>query len=369
MTGYFSETYREARNRLLALTREAGDWNHEEIRHPEPGPDSQPIYTDVLWRGPRDAQRVLSITSGTHGAEGFCGSALQSWMVADAPRLPDNTAIMLVHAVNPYGFAHIRRVNEDNVDLNRNFIDFEDGRPENRAYAEIYDLLNPSEWAPDTPAEIATELDRMRSEKDQLAMMKMISGGQYDFADGMQFGGFEPAWSRRTMEDIWQRYLQAAKIVVQIDVHTGLGPDGVGVLMMAADDEEPHKAITAEWLGPMFVTPRPRSRAETVLGGYMNAGMEQQVHAWVIPMTLEYGTRPSNEVLLAMIEDNWLVHHGEIDSEGGRAIKDRLLRVFYPNDEIWREKVMARGDEVLTKALAGLGTLDPERVPTGACSQ
>ena len=64
---------------------------------------------------------------------------------------------------------------------------------------------------------------------------------------------------------------------------------------------------------------------------------------------------------MAMIEDNWLVHHGEIDSADGRAIKERLLRVFYPDDEAWREKVMARGEEVLTKALAGLGTLDLEQ--------
>lgn len=363
MTGYFSETYQEARKALLDRVSAAGDWEHEAIPHPRKGPDGKPIYVDILRRGPKDAERILSISSGTHGAEGFCGSALQSWFVDAAPALPDNTAVLLVHAVNPYGFAHLRRVNEDNVDLNRNFIDFSKGRPENAPYAEIFDLLNPREWTAETPEEVATGLERVRARTDQLEFMKMVSGGQYDFAEGMQFGGFEPAWSRRTIEDVWRRYLQRAKIVVQIDVHTGLGVDGVGVLMMAADDDEPHKALTAGWLGPMFVSPRPRNRDETVLGGYMNGAMEEQVDAWVIPMTLEYGTRPSTEVLTAMMEDNWLVQHGEIDSPQGRAVKERLLRVFYPDDAAWRDKVMVRGEDVITRCLSGLGELDPDNIP------
>lgn len=363
MTGYFSDTYQEARKALLDRASAAGGWEHEAIAHPQKGPDGQPIYVDILRRGPADAERILTISSGTHGAEGFCGSALQSWFVDVAPALPENTAVVLVHAVNPYGFAHVRRVNEDNVDLNRNFIDFSKGRPENDAYAEIFDLLNPREWSDETPAAIEASLKRVQAATDPLQFMKMISGGQYDFADGMQFGGFEPAWSRRTIEDVWQRYLGTAKIVVQIDIHTGLGEDGVGVLMMAANDDEPHKAITAGWLGPMMVTSRPRNSEETILGGYMNGGVEQQLDAWVIPMTLEYGTRPSIEVLIAMIGDNWLVHHGEIDSPQGRAIKERLLRAFYPDDDAWREKVMVRGEDVITKCLTGLGELDPNETP------
>lgn len=361
----FSPNYRSARDLILDKAERAGDWSHETFEHPIKGLDGQPVYTDVFWRGLKDAARVLTISSGVHGAEGFCGSATQCQLIDDAPALDEGTAILLVHAVNPYGFSHLRRVNENNVDLNRNFIDFNAGLPANNMYGEIYGLLNPKEMPPDAANRIIGQIDDLRASMDSLDFMRAVSGGQYQFPEGIQFGGQEPAWSRRTVENIWDKYLAQASIVVQIDVHTGLGPFGLGLLMMAADDNEPHKAIAANWLGDMFVTPRPRSAAETILGGYMNAGMETHLakNAWVIPMTLEYGTEPSETVLSILIEDNWLVHHGKIDSERGQDIRQRLLQIFYPDSDEWRATVLKRASDVFTKALNGLQKLTLDEGP------
>ena len=358
MPSFFSHDYRAARNRLLSLTQEAGDWVHQAIRHPSSGADGEDIFTDVFWKGPEDASRVLVISSGTHGAEGFCGSAVQSQLVAGDLTLPDDLAIMLVHAINPFGFSHLRRVNEENVDLNRNFIDFNAELPVNEAYRDLNHLLNPVDMPPEKLDASMTEIMRLQSTMDFLTFFKAVSGGQHEFPTGVQFGGLEPQWSRKTIESIWDTYLSKAEIVVQIDVHTGLGPSGVGVLMMAANPEEPHKAITADWFGTMMVSPRPTRQEDNTFGGYMNAGMEQCLtDTWVIPMTLEYGTEPPEVVLRAMIEDNWLCHHGEVDSERGRAIKERLLRVFYPDSEVWESQVLVRAEQVFAQALAGLAEL------------
>lgn len=357
----YSEDYRAARTRLLAAAEARGGWTHEALLHPQAGADGGPLYMDVLWRGPQDAARVLTISSGVHGVEGFCGSALQLQLVEDAPALPSDTALMLVHAVNPYGFSHLRRVNEDNVDLNRNFVDFAAGAPANEAYAAIDALLNPAALPDGALSAIAAELDRMRAQSDYLTMMKAVSGGQYAFPRGVQYGGAGPAWSRRTVEGLWARRLAGRRVVVQIDLHSGLGESGVGMLMMAANEDEPHKALTAQWFGPMFVTPRPRSRADTVLGGYMNGAMETQLPGVrVVPMTLEFGAEPGEAVLAAMIEDNWLVHHGDLTGERGRAIKARLLAAFYPADPTWRAAVLARGRDVFARALSGLAASDLE---------
>jgi hypothetical protein len=327
---YYSEDYRTARTRLLSAAQASGDWTHEAIAHPLAGADGAALFIDVLWRGPQDAPRVLTISSGTHGVEGFCGSALQLQLIHDAPALPPGTALMLVHAVNPYGFSHLRRVNEDNVDLNRNFIDFAADVPENDAYAALDSLLNPVELPSGAMAAIAAELQRMRTEMDYLSLLKAVSGGQYAFPRGIQYGGADPSWSRRTVEALWARRLAGRRVVVQIDLHSGLGASGFGMLMMAANDDEPHKALTAAWFGPMLVTPRPRSREDTILGGYMNGAMETDLAGVrVVPMTLEYGTEPNEVVLGAIIEDNWLVHHGDVDSAQGREIKARILRAFY----------------------------------------
>lgn len=358
MPSFFSQDYRAARNRLLSLTQKTGDWVHEPIKHPLCGADGDGMFTDVFWRGPEDASRILVISSGTHGVEGFCGSAVQSQLVAKDMALPDDLAIMLVHGVNPFGFSHLRRVNEGNVDVNRNFIDFEAELPVNEAYRDLNHLLNPVEMPPEKLDALMVEIMRLQSTMDFLTFFKAVSGGQHEFPDGVQFGGREPQWSRKTVEKIWATYLSTAEIVAHIDVHTGLGPSGVGALMMAANPDEPHKAITAKWFGDMMVSPRPTREQDDTFGGYMNLGMERCLtDTWVIPMTLEYGTEAPEVVLRAMIEDNWLCHHGELDSERGRAIKERLLRVFYPDSKIWESQVLHRAEQVFAQALAGLAEL------------
>lgn len=358
MPSFFSQDYRTARDKLLSLTQQSGDWGHEAIKHPLVGADGEDIFMDVFWKGPKDASRVLTISSGTHGAEGFCGSAIQAQLVASDLKLPDDLAIMLVHAINPFGFSHLRRVNEKNVDLNRNFIDFNAELPVNEAYRDLDHLLNPVEMPPEKLDASMAEISRLRSTLDFPTFFKAVSGGQHEFPEGVQFAGREPQWSRTTIERVWKAYLSKAEIVVQIDLHTGLGPSGVGVLMMAANPDEPHKAITEEWFGSMMVAPRPTREEENTFGGYMNAGMEKSLaDTWVIPMTLEYGTEPPAAVLGAMIEDNWLCHHGELNSERGRAIKERLKRVFYPDSDVWESQILTRAEDVIAQALAGLAEL------------
>ena len=84
---------------------------------------------DVACLGPGQSRAVLVLTSGTHGVEGFCGSGCQVSLLEDSRFLRQieraGIALLMIHAVNPYGFSHLRRVNEDNVDLNRNFIPFD----------------------------------------------------------------------------------------------------------------------------------------------------------------------------------------------------------------------------------------------------
>src|SRR3546814_17702236 len=91
---------------------------------------------------------VCSSDLGTHGVEGFCVSGAQighfRYRLFEA--MPAGTRAVMIHAINPYGFAWLRRVTEDNVDLNRNFQDFSKPLPENRPYEEIHDFLIPDHW-------------------------------------------------------------------------------------------------------------------------------------------------------------------------------------------------------------------------------
>ena len=148
-TGNFSaDTYIAAREKFLSAARAA---RCDLSIYPLPnhmGPDGQELTIDVGKLGPPEPEAILVLISGTHGVEGFCGSGCQLGFLADRlyEALPVNCGALLVHALNPYGFAWLRRVNEKNVDLNRNFHDFSKDLPSCSAYEELHDWLVPLEW-------------------------------------------------------------------------------------------------------------------------------------------------------------------------------------------------------------------------------
>jgi hypothetical protein len=97
---------------------------------------------DVALDGPADADKLLIVSSACHGVEGYCGSGVQVFALHDAEwrprRATQGVAVLYIHALNPYGFSHIRRTTHENVDLNRNFHDFSQPLPVNEAYRELH---------------------------------------------------------------------------------------------------------------------------------------------------------------------------------------------------------------------------------------
>ena len=143
-TECFSANYGEARKKFLEASRAAGA-QLESFRNPNKGPDGETLYTDVSILGSSDADTILVLGSGTHGVEAFTGSAIQTCLLLDGlgSTLKPGMSIVLIHAINPYGFAHLRRFNEDNVDLNRNFVDHSKPYPTNPGYKKLQDAISP----------------------------------------------------------------------------------------------------------------------------------------------------------------------------------------------------------------------------------
>jgi len=103
----FALTYDECRARFRRAAEAAGA-RFEAHAIEARGPEGQTLSLDVARVGRDPAARVLVVLSGTHGVEGFAGSAIQEALVRDfaaARPLPDDSALVLVHAVNPYGVA------------------------------------------------------------------------------------------------------------------------------------------------------------------------------------------------------------------------------------------------------------------------
>jgi hypothetical protein len=354
---YFSQDYAEARGRFRDACRQA-DAQIETHKSPARGPSGQTLTTEAAWLGPEDAERVLVTLSATHGVEGFCGSGVQcGWLESGlAEEMPPGTALLQIHAINPYGFAWLRRVTEENVDLNRNFVDHDAPYPVNEGYEALREVICPAEWNDAVVAQTQAALDAYAEAQGPRALQSAISGGQYSHAEGIFYGGDRPTWSHRLLKRIFQDKLGRARQVAVIDYHTGLGPYGYGERICIHDPGSEGLARAMAWYDEDVTSPALGNSASVELFGFNVMGMEEVLPAGTAftAIALEYGTIPSPEVRLALRADNWLHVHGEPDSAKGRAIKAQIRAAFYQDRDDWKEMVWERAVETQRKTFQGL---------------
>lgn len=354
----FSRTYSQARQRFHDAAHALGEVPTPFAHPTQRGADGEELAIDVAWLGPREARHLVMVTSGVHGAEGFCGSGAQVAMMHDADLLgacgEAGVALLLVHAVNPYGFSHMRRVNEDNVDLNRNFMDFTRPLPYNAAYAEIAPLLLPAHWPPPDDNEAA--LARMVADKGIDWYQAAVSAGQYHDPDGMFFGGRVASWSNYTLRRILARYGAGRDSLRWIDIHTGLGPWGYGEpICMGPDTPEQLARTRAIW-------------GQAVTSIYDGSSTSSNLHglAWhAVPDTLrsidyagiavEFGTLPLPDVLQALRGDHWLYRHRDADNTQRDLIRERMWQAFYGDADDWRANVVEQCVAAVRAAAVAVG--------------
>lgn len=335
-----------------------------EYTHPDRGPRSERLTTDVAWFGRRDAQRLLILNSGTHGVEGLCGSNCQtSWILEGGPRaLPHDTAVIVVHWINPYGVAWQRRQCEGNVDLNRNFIDHTAGRyPPN----PLYDRIHPWLVSPRLPAEARARADReleaLRSEAGSRPYAAAILVGQYTQPDGLFYGGRRPVWSNATFRRILAEHCGAARSIAFLEYHTGLGPFGYGMLVTMHPPRSQPLRRAGAWYGRSLCASLDNIERGTVTDdmpiatGFLAGAVEERFpSAAVTAVALEFGTFPLDEMTALFREDAWLHAHGDPSSPEGRALRQRVEDFFYPRSADWLEMVAMRSRQVVRQALQGL---------------
>jgi len=354
---YFSQGYAEARRKFVSVAETAGAQLGSFVNPIGQGPEGEELATDVARFGAADAEAVLMVNSGTHGVEGFCGSGSQIGLLAQGvhKKLPRGVAMVLSHALNPHGFAHWRRVNEDNVDLNRNFGDHAAGHAANAPYAEIHDWLLPADWDGPARKEAEAKLAEYAATRGMKALQSALSTGQHQFADGLFYGGVAPVWSNRTWNEIVRRHAGRAKKVVFIDLHTGLGPEGYGEPIWlgetAAEFNEAKQAFGSDltWLAG-------GGSSSAIVQGSIEHGFRRNLapgtrqHAFAI----EYGTLPLPEMMLALRADHWLYKTTPPAMPFGNRTKKAIRDAFYVDTDDWKEKIVARCTEKVEKALAWL---------------
>jgi hypothetical protein len=258
----FSPDYFAARRAFLDAALSAGA-RISSVEHPTAkGPGGAALFMDSALLGPDDSADALCVISATHGPEGYAGSAIQTGLLrAGAARAwaGDGLRVLMIHAHNPYGFAWDTRFNEDNIDLNRNYLaDFTPPLPANDGYEAIAAWAAPRDRSPAAMAAAEAGLLGYARDNGFPALQAAISGGQFSHPDGVYFGGHGPSWSRRTLEELLRAGAQGAGRFVSVDMHTGLGPEGHGELILEHPTEDPASALArAIWVRRTATQSRP----------------------------------------------------------------------------------------------------------------
>jgi hypothetical protein len=351
-------TYEECRARFRRAAQVAG---LEVIEHPisARGPNDQRLTIDGVWLGAPRPSRVLLNLSGVHGVEGFVSSALQSeWLGRlDPARWPDDMAVVLVHAVNPWGMAWWRRQNEHNVDLNRNWRRDESTPVANEAYDELHALACPDGPSLPDVDELLAAAQALVAERGVAWVRDGITKGQYHHADGLHFGGDRTEESTAIMQRFVAERLAGAERVLTIDLHTGHGPFGQVTFLSDA----PPGAPQDEFLRSHFGADRVEATAENpdattgLKSGQIANGVGQLLPgATCFASSVEFGTRNDLEQLAATYLESWVHRHGDRNDPEHAEVIWRYRCCFTPDDAEWEQMAMAAGRELLDAAVGAV---------------
>lgn len=364
-TASTAKTYSELRQRFLATaSRHQATLHH--YPHPLKGMQGEDLFTDVAILAKPGTKKWLVSVSGTHGVEGFYGSMCQTEYLDHLAQTgrDESIGILMVHLINPWGTSWQRRVNEDNIDLNRNYLDYSRPTPENALYETLHHLFTKECATGEARAKSDAAWQAKAQEIGTTELKSKVSAGQYKHQDGLSFGGFKPAWSNLTLRAIMQEYLGDCTDAISFDLHTGAGPYGHPALMAIAEHDYPGMAdaerIYGEWVYKILTRPDQTTTTgiSAAATGYTSQAMvDLMAGKRFTQLVIECGTYDGAKVgHPAMVDDHFLHLQGEFSGEHFLRVKKALLEFFYPSDDNWRELVWVRTRQIFDQALVELAT-------------
>jgi hypothetical protein len=354
----FAADYARARAKFLDAAAKAGGTVQSFIHPQMKAPDGGPLAIDVVRLGNEKAPRQALFISGTHGQEGFSGSAVQiGWMLDGGPnRLPENVGVVLVHGLNPYGFAHLSRTTENNVDLNRNFVDRSAGpTPTNPHYEALHDDLMIRQWTDAENARVDAAMGAFTDKHGRDALFDTLARGQYVHRDGLMYGGKDREWSNRTLETIVNETLSGAEKVAFIDWHTGIGDYGKPFFLCFNPAGSELFARACDWWGKENVDGvRPHGMERPNYTGLVFHGVQRFLgNRQMCGAVIEFGTRGVNMRRVLRL-DQWLRRQTSLDADVRAGLRADMMDAFCPFDGQWRKDTLASGLKLTDQAIGGL---------------
>ena len=368
---WFPDSYEQSRDRFRRdLARVQALWPEARLRsHPIDG--SEGLTVDWIEASPLSAHdRLLVFTLGEHGIEAYIGSAmLQLFLAEFLARLdPMRTGLLIVHAINPWGMKHCRRVNANNVDLNRTFLrDPSQHDPAfNPDYARLASFLNPARPIRRPVADrlsILLRLARQWASLGAKGLRQAVYLGQYGYPRGIYYGGMGPQAETRVAMDLYRAHMPRYAQTVHLDMHTGYGPRYQMSVVNSWMEPRDSRALAREFGYPLVVK-ATADEFYSIRGDMIDFVCDLQQHEFpdrrLYATSFEFGTYGDSFAaglrgMRAVIQENQLYWHGASNAAVREQVEHNFRELFWPAEPRWREKAVADARQAMAGILRAEG--------------
>ncbi len=317
------------------------------------------LYIDNIYLpAGEEKENLIVLTTGVHGMEGYIGSVMLDVFFEEIYPTVDTakTGILVVANVNPYGMKYMRRYNENNVDLNRNFIlDWNNfDMSSNKDYPEVKEFLQPEGKIGNAfwhEAGFYLNLAKEAITKGADKVSDALLTGQYEYPQGVYYGGNGDETSTTYLKGVFNDCLDGEyKNIVHIDIHSGYGPR-YNMVVFNSVFETMTEAETKKAFGYDYVISHDSESFYATTGDttdyfYRLNESKAENKKELFSTCFEFGTIGDSFIdsilsLKYTVDENrqhWFPSDNKVASE---VVKENYNELFYPTETQWREKTVA----------------------------
>ena len=348
----FYDNYEDIRAHILELSAQLGAETGSYAIDEADG-----LYIDSFYIPSEGTPtNLIVLTTGVHGMEGYIGSVMldvffrEIWPEQDH----SDTGVLVVANVNPYGMKYLRRYNENNVDLNRNFIlDWDSfDLSSNKEYPKVQSFLEPK-------GEIGNALWHEAGFYLSLAKTAITDGtgtisdalltGQYEYPQGVYYGGNGDEASTVYLKDVFGQCLDSAyENIVHIDIHSGYGPRYNMVIFNSVYETMNEKESQAAF-GYDYVIAYDSESFYATTGDptdfFYRLAEQKGTGTDLFSTCFEFGTVGDEffDTILSLkytVDENRNHWYPTSNKTAAQVVHENYMELYYPTETAWREKTV-----------------------------
>ena len=349
----FYDSYEDIRAHLQELTQDLGV---EISSYPVDAEDD--LYIDSFYLPSQgEKTNLVVLTTGVHGMEGYIGSVMLDVFFEEIyPTLDqENTGVLVVANVNPYGMKYYRRYNENNVDLNRNFIlDWETfDLASNKEYPKVDSFLQPTgKMGNGLWHEVGFYLSLGKTAITDGAgtISDALLTGQYEYPQGVYYGGNGDEASTAYLKDVFGQCLDSTyENIVHIDIHSGYGPR-YNMVIFNSVYETMTEAESQEAFGYDYIIAHDSESFYATTGDttdfFYRLAEQKQADAELFSTCFEFGTIGDDffDTILSLkytVDENRNHWYPTDNAVTDAIVHENYMELYYPTETAWREKTVA----------------------------